>query len=172
MLGQMRLAWWRETMEKPVAVRPSGDVVLDAIGQHWPGRNEGLIKLVDGWEHLLAEPPLGEDHARLFAKGRIAALQGAFGADEDMWDDSGAAVPAWHWALADLAQHVSLSEEREMLVSVGLEKDANPKRLPSQFKGVALLGALALRSLKRGGRPLMEGRGASITVLRATIFGR
>lgn len=172
MLGQMRLAWWRDTLAKPVAERPEGDVVLDAIGKHWTGREPQLIKLVDGWEHLLAEAPLGEENARFFAEGRVAALQGVFGEDANKWDDVGAAVPAWHWALADLARHVSIDEEREMLVRIGREKSANPRRLPSPFRGVAVLGALALRSLKKGGRPLMDGRGASITALRAAIFGR
>ena len=30
MLGQMRLAWWRDILAKPVDERPRGDVVLDA----------------------------------------------------------------------------------------------------------------------------------------------
>jgi len=172
MLGQMRLAWWRETLAKPLDERPNGDVVLDAIGEHLEGREAALAKLVDGWEHLLAEPPLGEEHARLFGEGRVAAMRGVFGDEGVTWDEVGAGVPAWHWALADLARHVSLDEEREMLIRIGLEKPAVPRRLPSQFKGLAVLGALALRSLNKGGRPLMEGRGASITALRTAIFGR
>jgi phytoene synthase len=32
MLGQMRLAWWREALGKPLADRPRGDEVLDAVG--------------------------------------------------------------------------------------------------------------------------------------------
>ena len=55
MLGQMRLAWWRETLAKPVAERPSGDQVLNAIGEHWVGKEADLIKLVDGWERLFGQ---------------------------------------------------------------------------------------------------------------------
>ena len=171
MLGQMRLAWWRETLSKPLGERPSGDAVLDAIGEHWAGREEHLQKLVDGWENLLAEPPLGAEDARAFVSGRAGAMAGAFGDQAGEWDASGANNVARYWAFADLAANVSLDEEREMLVSLALEQ-TRPSRLRAPFKGVAVLGALSLRSLEKGGRPVMEGRGASITAIRAAFFGR
>ena len=31
MLGQMRLAWWREMLGKPASDRPRGDAVLDGV---------------------------------------------------------------------------------------------------------------------------------------------
>lgn len=172
MLGQMRLAWWRETLMRPVEERPNGDVVLDAIGKHWVGRETALIALVDCWEELLAEPPLGEDHARRFAQGRSRAMAAAFGHQGGVRGASGVAVSAELWAIADLATSVSGPDEREMLVTVGLSGADRAEKLSAPYKGVAILGALALRSLEKGGRPLMEGRGASVTALRAAIFGR
>lgn len=172
MLGQMRLAWWRETLMRPAKERPTGDIVLDAIGKHWVGRETALIALVDCWEELLAEPPLGKEHARRFAQGRSRAMLAAFDHQGRVEDASFAAVPAELWAIADLANSVSEPEEREMLVTAGLSSAHRVQRLSAPYKGVALLGALALRSLEKGGRPLMEGRGASITALRAAIFGR
>jgi 15-cis-phytoene synthase len=171
MLGQMRLAWWRETLAKPVNERPNGDAVLDAIGEHWTGREEHLQKLVDAWENLLAEPPLGADDARAFAHARSDAMAGAFADQVADCDVSDAKTMGQYWALADLAANVSLKEEREMLVSLALNQ-SRPTRLRAPFKGVAVLGALSLRSLEKGGRPLMEGRGASITAIRAAFFGR
>lgn len=172
MLGQMRLAWWRETLSNPVTERPNGDEVLDAIGVHWVGREAALIELVDGWEELLPEPPLGEEHARKFAQGRIAAIEAAFGDKAGIWDKESTGALAWHWALADLVTSVSQPEEREMLIALALEQQKPEKRQSAPFKGIAVLGALALRSLENGGRPLMEGRGASVTALRAAILGR
>jgi len=171
MLGQMRLTWWRETLTKPVCERPSGDAVLDAIGDHWAERESHLEKLVDGWETLLAEPPLGADDACAFAFARADAMAGVFWDCEEIWETSGARTMARYWALADLAANVSLDEERDMLVSLSAEQFP-PRRLSSPFKGVAVLGALSLRSLKKGGRPIMEGRGASITAIRAAFVGR
>lgn len=169
MLGQMRLAWWRDTLGQEPQARPAGDVVLDGIARHWTGREAALVKLVDGWEHLLAPPPLGESDARAFAAGRVAAFLALYDLDDH---ESALAVAAWRWALGDLAAKVSLEEERAMLVRLGLEKNATNPKLPREARGLAVLGALATRALDRGGRPLMEGRGASIVAARAAIFGR
>lgn len=167
MLGQMRLAWWRDTLGQDVADRPTGDAVLDGIGQHWRGREAALVKLIDGWEHLLAPPPLGEDDARAFAEGRRAALSAVFEGDGEAVGSA-----ASRWALADLAAKVSLDEERAMLVRLGLEDARTLPRLPREARGLAVLGSLSKRALDRGGRPLMEGRGAAITAARAAILGR
>lgn len=172
MLGQMRLAWWRETLGGPVEERPAGDAVLDAIGEHWQGREAALEGLVDGWEHLLADPPLREDDARKFAEGRSQALAEIFVKQSSAAGRADVESAAWHWALADLAAKVSVEEERDLLVRLGLEKSAPQTALPREARGLAVLGALGLRALRRGGRPLMEGRGASLIALRATILGR
>jgi phytoene synthase len=171
MLGQMRLAWWRDTLSRAVEDRPSGDAVLDAIGRHWRGHEAALIGLVDGWEHLLGEPPLKDDDARKFAAGRSAAMRAVFKGNEALWDGCCANEAARQWALADLAVNVSLEEEREMLIGIGLEK-SDRSTMPSPLKGIAVLGALAVRSLENGARPLMEGRAASLVALRAAFFGR
>lgn len=168
MLGQMRLAWWRDTLAQDPQDRPAGDAVLDGIAQHWQGREAALVKLVDGWEHLLAPPPLGEADARAFVEGRKAALLAVYGAA----DRDSHAQAAWRWALADLAAKVTLDDERAMLVRLGLQHDQRHSRLPREARGLAVLGALATRALNRGGRALMEGRGASMVALRAAIFGR
>lgn len=171
MLGQMRLAWWRETLAKPAEDRPKGDMVLDAIALYWAGREGELAQLVDGWENLLAEPPLGGDHALAFVSCRSDAMGAAFVNRSDEWSSSGARHAAIQWALADLTTNVSEPQERKMLLDLAHNQPA-PGGLRAPFKGIAVLGALGVRSLKNSGRPLMEGRGASLTVLRAALFGR
>jgi phytoene synthase len=74
------------------------------------------------------------------------------------------------WALADAVTGVSDQSERATLIAAGLAADNGGRRLPSELRGLAVLDALALRALRRGGRPLMEGRGASLTALKAAIF--
>ena len=172
-LGQMRLAWWRDMMRQPAAERPSGDAVLDGIGQHWAGKEVALIALVDGWEHMLAPAPMGEDDAVGFAKGRaigIMAAHEARAANDAGGDALNAA--AWAWAFADMAAKVSLDEERELMIQLGLSKEAQRTRLPRSARGMAVLGALGARALDGGGRPLMEGRGASLLATRAAFFGK
>jgi len=73
-LGQMRLAWWRDILGKPASERPQGDVVLDAIGNHWIGREAALIAMVYGWEVFITADPLDQPAIENFGKGRSAFL--------------------------------------------------------------------------------------------------
>lgn len=173
MLGQMRLAWWRDELGKPVEQRPNGDAVLDGIGEHWAGREAGLISLANAWEHLLAEPPLDEADARKFLEHRRDGLVSVFSAvDSGVADNKAYKDAAWAWVCADVATKVSDSDERAMFVRLGTSDARTGGALPRPARGLAILGALGLRSLRRGGRPLMEGRGAALTALRASVLGR
>lgn len=167
MLGQMRLAWWRDMLGKPVGDRPQGDAVLDSLGVYWPGRETALIALVDGWEHLLAEPPLREQAALDFAQGR-AALFAEFC---DGADYKNVISAARLWALTDAGIHISDRAERLTFARLAQQQDAQHK-LPRQLRGLAVLRALSQRSLHNNLAPLMQGRGASLTALRAGLLGR
>ena len=57
-----------------------------------------------------------------------------------------------------------------MIDEAGLAKGGQGGRMPSGLRGLAVLEGLALRAMLRGGRPLMEGRGASLAALTAAIF--
>ena len=166
MLGQMRLAWWRDALGRPVDERPRGDAVLDGLGRHWQGREPALMALVDGWEVLLTAERLGPAEADAFGTGRgafFAAL--APGERPERFETAG-----YRWALADAAAGVSAPEERAVLIAAGLARGTAGGRVSHRMRGVAVLEALALRAMRRGGRPLMEGRGASLAALRAAIF--
>lgn len=166
MLGQMRLAWWREALGKPVAERPRGDAVLDGIGREWAGREAFLVQMVDGWEVLVTAQSLGVAEAEAFAAGRGAFFAG-LACDAA---PARAAAAGRRWALADAAAKVSDPAERAVLVATGQALAASGGRLARALGGLAVLEALAVRALARGGRPLMEGRGASLAALRAAIF--
>lgn len=170
-LAQMRLAWWREMLGKLVADRPQGDAVLDALGEHWSGAEAELVALVDGWEILVAQEQVGPGDLKHYASGRSLAYLALF----PTGDTNLAArirMAATRYALADAAAHLSESGERELFVAYGLNGSCPDLRLPSELRGLAVLEALALRALKRGGRPLMEGRGASLTAFWAGLIGR
>lgn len=169
MLGQMRLAWWRDALARPVTERPRGDAVLDAIGVHWAGREAALIAMVDGWEVLMTAERLGRVEAEAFA-----AQRGAFFVT--LWADCPPAAAVrlsaagLRWAAADAAASVSEPQEREALIAAGQARQIPLGRVPRRLRGVAVLDALARRALKREGRPLMEGRGASLAAYKAAIF--
>lgn len=169
MLGQMRLAWWRDMLKASPQDRPHGDAVLDAIGRHWTGREAALGELIDAWEVMVATEEMERADIAAFARGRAAP----FAALADEQGGAGAAEAAgMRWALADAVPRLSDADERAAFVEVALEQADDRPRLPRALKGLAVLDALALRALKRGGRPLMEGRGAAIAAMRAAILGR
>lgn len=170
MLGQMRLAWWRDALAQPAANRPRGDAVLDAIGETWEGHEGPLRAMVDGWEYMLAEV-LDKDAAIAFAKGRAAP----FAAFADMAGVSSLQEEALRigerWALADAATNLSGGEERDIMIDLGSELGA-PRVVPRALRGLAILNALAMRSLAGGGQPMMLGRVSALIALRVSIFGR
>ena len=170
-LGQMRLAWWRDALGKPVAERPRGDAVLDGIGQHWAGREAALTAMVDGWEVLIVAEVLGPAEIAAFAAGR-GAFFAELAAGTTQAERERVAAAAFRWATADAASSVSDAQERARLVDAGRAHGAAPRPLPASHRGLAVLDALARRALAQGGAPLMAGRGASFTALRAAIFLR
>ncbi len=145
---------------------PKGDPLLAELTQ-WraPG---ALQPLVDGWEGLLAET-LEADAVEGFAAGRAAAFAAL--ADELGASDSAAASAGRSWALADLAGNLTDPTERETVLHLAATERA---RLPSHraLRPLAILGALGHRAVVRGGRPLLEGRGAALLAMRVGMFGR
>ncbi len=169
-LGQMRLAWWRDALGKPVAERPRGDAVLDGLGVHWASREGAMVELVNAWEVLVTAERLAPDEIETFAAGRGAFFAALAGSDPPDDLPSRLTAAGRRWALADAASGVSDADERAALVAAGLAVTNPERRLPRDLRGLAVLEALALRSLLNGGRPLMEGRGAPLAALRAAIF--
>ena len=169
MLGQMRLAWWRDMLAKPASERPQGDVVLDGIALHWTGDEAALSALVDGWERMLDEPPLSKEAALEMATGRAVPFVAV--GDVAAGSDTSALTTGKLWALVDTALNTENADERAMLFDLARELPRSTS-LPSSLKGLAVLNALARRSIDKGGRPLMEGRGAALVAIRAAIFGR
>lgn len=169
MLGQMRLAWWRDMMETEIASRPKGDAVLDAIGSEWSGAETPLVKMVDGWELVIASEKLGKAELEAIAAGRSAPMIAALG-EECGVAQKNVELAARTYAFADLASRLTDPHERQYAVRLGLDASTNLQRLPTAARGLAVLGALARRALRRGGASLMEGRAASLVALKAAIL--
>jgi hypothetical protein len=74
MLAQLKLAWWRDRLAADPAVWPKGEPLLARLAQ-WR-EPAGLGALVDGWESLLGEPPLGAGELAAFSEGRAAGRAG------------------------------------------------------------------------------------------------
>ncbi|MFA7587963.1 MAG: hypothetical protein WCY11_17505 [Novosphingobium sp.] len=143
MLAQIKLAWWRSTLESDAAQWPEGEPLLAAL-RSWPGDRTPLIDLVHAWEGMIAPAPLAVgvfDELANARGGAFAALAGevAFHHAHRM----GRA-----WALADIALRLSDAMERENVLALAKEQDWQPARLPHPLRPLSVLHRLARAELR------------------------
>jgi phytoene synthase len=170
LLTQARLAWWRERLDEPVERRPKGDPLLDLLA-NWRDREAGLLALVDGWEHLLADY-LDAAAIAGFAEGRAAGFAGLAALAGEEGRQAAAEQAGRRWALADLASHLGDAGERDRALEAARASGRLRITLSRPLRPLAVLDGLARRSLVRGGAPLAEGALAGFAALRLGIAGR
>lgn len=170
LLAQVRLAWWRDRLSGSPAEFPAGEPLLAELALRWGDRASSLRALVDGWENLLGDEPLGSDAIGAFAEGRgsaLAAFADLAGATGDHAASHGSGQA---WALAELAWRSSRAGERDAAMSLGSQLRLEPVR-SRKLRGVAVLGGLSGRAIARR-EPIMHGRGAALHAIRLGIIGR
>lgn len=154
LVGQMRLAWWREVLEGLDASGAPAEPVLQSLAAAVlplgiTGR--ALSGMVDAWEPLLGDIDIGsiDDHARLRGRALFAMAGPAVGAAPD--DPVGDAGEGW--ALADLAANLSdpalASQARERAATLLAHA-----RRPRWSRNGRALGALALIADRRLSGPI------------------
>lgn len=168
MLGQMRLAWWRDRLGDAALPPGLGDPLLEQLNR-WPQR-QGLVALVDGWEALLAEPPLPDGAIDAFVRGRADACR-------DLAVQLGAQAAAPHatsagagWALAELAGKLSDPHEAGRVAELARDREWRVIELPRELRAIAVLHGLA-RS-KKGAGELISGPRDMLRAARLGLFGR
>lgn len=171
-VGQLRLAWWRDALSAEASGRPLGNPLLDAIAIAFGPLAVRLVPLVDGWEAILLSDGLEMDSIMSLRLGREEAwlaLAGAIGAP-----DEGAAVrhAAGRWALADLLAGLSEPGERARVLELARGMPDDDRRLSRPLRPLAILDRLARRSLAAGGAPLLADRAGALVALRSGLFGR
>ncbi len=146
LIAQMRLAWWREQLSKPVSQRPQGEpwlialAALDYASQEAVHR--GAFCLIEAWEYLLSDDNWDEALLRAFAKARA---KGVFlhsidslnipHVDDDMFKTQ-ILKAGTKWAFDDLAQ---------MLGNTGaMIPDMPVIAFPSTVKSIRALSLLGL----------------------------
>lgn len=164
---QLRLAWWRDVLGRPVDEWPGGEPLLDALrGWRDPAP---LARLAEGWEALLADE-LTPSVIAEFVNGRaqaFAALAQELGTHAP--DD--AAEAAKIWALADLAANLSDGAERDLVVEYG-RRLGPPPRLSASLRPLAVLAGLGASALAAGGGAILSGPRSVLAALRIGMTGR
>lgn len=171
-LGQMKIAWWRDQLQDDAVRNPGGNELLSLVYDSWGSDASSLILLADGWEVLLAAQSLDSTVLSDFAEGRVAAWL-AYAHRLGIVDaDDAIRIAAREWALGDLLQGLSDETERNEVLAA-LNENPNAKTdLPRPLRPLAVLAGLSRRAARQGGKPLMQDRMAALSALRLGIFGR
>jgi len=116
MVGQIRLAWWREALTALDAAPPPGEPVLQALAAEVLPRGVtgmDLAQLADGWEPLLGTIDAAAVDAH--AAWRGAHLFGLAGDLLGVPETGRLRDAGSFWALADLSSHLSDSESAQLV---------------------------------------------------------
>lgn len=147
MVGRIRLAWWREALERLDREAPPPEPVLQALAAHVLAAGVAgaeLAAMEEGWAMLLADRPLTAGELDLYASARGGLL---FRFSARLLGDPAFAVEqaGGRWALADLARHSRDPGE------VDLGEPGPKAKWPRALRPLGMLAALARRDAKRRG---------------------
>ena len=159
LISQMRLAWWREALERLDSAPPPAEPVLQALAAHVLPAVSGaeLAAMEEGWLVLLSDDALSEQDLAHYAERR-GGLLFTYGA-RLLGDDAFPVRRAGElWALADLARH----SREDGIASPPAE--SQPK-WPKRLRPLGMLAMLARRDLERLGRE-KEKQGSPARILR------
>ena len=155
MIGMMRLAWWREALERLDHAPPPAEPLLAALAHHvLPHGVTGsaLASIEHGWAALVDGEP---DEAAIARHGRerggnlFAAAATLLGVDHDR-----PALAGEVWALADLSLRHSQPLVRDAARTRArlLAQSLPPGRWPVAARALGALCALARYDVERGAR--------------------
>ena len=148
-LGAIRLAWWRERLEKLDSQAPlPGEPRLIAIARQLVGRGVSgmeLSKLEDAWLPMLERLPWSDAQAEgLSLRGRILFGIGArlLGGEPANAEATGA-----FWSLVDGARHCSDPVSRDLLLNAA-RTVTFPLNVPRNVRPLTVLAAVAVAEIK------------------------
>ena len=174
LISQIKLAWWRDSLEKLDSAAAPAEPVLQDVARHvLPAGATGaeLSGMEEGWGVLLSQEALTADELASYGSARggllfrySAALLGERLSSE--MEEAGAA-----WALVDLARHSNETDAANAMAA------AAPRltrlRWPSRLRPLGMLAALAARDLQHGLGNLEEpgAPGRMLRMLRHRLTG-
>jgi len=174
LISQIKLAWWRDSLEKLDREKGPPEPVLQEVAAHvLPTGVSGtlLSAMEEGWAVLLAQEALSADDLAVYAAGRGGLLFRYSGVvlGGELSSDMEKAGEAW--ALVDLARH---SNETDAAAAM----DAAASRLhpfswPSRLRPLGMLAVLAARDVDRGLEDFEEpgSPGRMLRMLRHRLGG-
>lgn len=151
MVSRIRLAWWREALERLDREAPPPEPVLQALARHvLPLGLTGaaLAAMEDGWAELLADGPLDGDALGAYAAARGGALFRHSARLLGLADHPVEAA-GHRWALVDLARRSAGRGDAIAALAAAAQVEEEG-RWPPLLRPLGMLSVLARRDLARG----------------------
>jgi phytoene synthase len=151
MVSRIRLAWWREALEKLDSAPAPPEPVLQAVARHLvPAGISGaeLAEMEEGWSVLLTPEPLGPRELEAHAAkrgGRLFRLSAHLLGRGDAPVETAGEV----WALVDLARHSASESDVREAVAAARDR-ALPIEWPRPLRPLGMLAMLAREDARRG----------------------
>ena len=165
MIARIKLAWWREALERLDREPAPAEPALREAAAHLLPVLSGaeLARMEEGWAVLPSLEPLTAEALRTYAERRGGLLfrytARLLGGAADGLEPAGEA-----WALIDLARHCATREDADVAVAAARERHG-PRRWPGPLRPLGMLAALAERDSDPE-RPPWEPRGAPARMWR------
>ena len=159
LIARIKLAWWREALERLDRERAPAEPVLRDAAEHLLPALSGaeLARMEAGWAVLPGTEILGPQALSNYARRRGGLLfrysARLLGGDEAGLDPAGEA-----WALVDLARHCTTREDSDVALAAARERRP-AGRWPARLRPLGMLAALAARDADPR-RPPWEARGS------------
>jgi phytoene synthase len=174
LISQIKLAWWRDSLEQIDHKPPPGEPVLQALAAELLPlglRGGQLARMEEGWMALLSPEALSDADLATYAAARggllfriTASLLGREASVEQV--RAGEA-----WALVDLARHSANAPDADAAVAAAKARQAQTP-WPAALRPLGMLAVLAQRDAEG---PRWEEQGAPrrmLRMLRHRITGR
>ncbi|MDB5692118.1 MAG: hypothetical protein JWO81_1181 [Alphaproteobacteria bacterium] len=165
MIARIKLAWWREALERLDRAPAPAEPLLQALADHvLPAglTGAGLAAMEEGWAILLSPEPLIAEKLDTYAAMRGGLL---FGHSARLLGGGEAPPGAGEaWALVDLARHSANQADADAALAATRALPL-PGRWPARLRPLGMLWALAIRDADSV-RPRWEAQGAPARMLR------
>jgi len=174
MISRIRLAWWREALERLDRERAPAEPVLEATAADVLSKGVSggeLAAMVDGWEVLTEPGGLGESDLAAYARARGGLLfrhaARLLGDCEHPVVEAGS-----RWALADLARRCGNARESKAALEAAFAIAGGTARWPAPLRPLGMLAILADRDVARGNPEAQGSPGRIWRMIRHRLTGR
>lgn len=146
LIGQMRMAWWRDVIAKEAGARPSGEPLIARLnmleaemGQ--PMLRPAMVRLLDAWETVIADRDWDANRLIKMSRERGEAIFSPYA--ERIGNTPQDRLDYWttRWAVADLQIFCPDPDLRNEIASRNAV--ATSGRLPRKFRSASIMAHAA-----------------------------